>query len=79
MAESSVPQWLKRTRRAPSAVRSASAKLLANTLREIPVVDGDGQVLALLDEMDIAQWHMNAATSVSRTPVPLSRPIGERR
>jgi len=57
-------------------LRTASARLLANTLREIPVVDVTGKVLAMLDETDIAQWHINAAGSDSKTPLPVSRPRG---
>lgn len=60
-----------------SDLRTASARLLANTLREIPVTDAIGKVLALLDETDIAQWHMNAAGRESKTPLPLSRPSWE--
>ncbi len=58
-------------------LRTASARLLANTLREIPVTDLAGHVLALLDEKDIAQWHINAAGSDSKTPLPRSRPSWE--
>jgi chloride channel protein, CIC family len=58
-------------------LRTASARLLANTLREIPVTDSSGQLLALLDEMDIAQWHINASANVSKTPLPISRPHWE--
>jgi CIC family chloride channel protein len=60
-----------------SDLRTASARLLANTLREIPVTDPLGKVLALLDETDIAQWHINAAGRESKTPLPLSRPSWE--
>jgi CIC family chloride channel protein len=54
-------------------LRTASARLLANTLREVPVTDSSGKILALLDEMDIAQWHINASANASKTPLPVSR------
>ena len=54
-------------------LRVASARLLGNELREIPVTDSSGQILAVLDETDIARWHMGATES-SRTPLPISRP-----
>jgi CIC family chloride channel protein len=53
-------------------LRTATSKLLSNTLRAVPVTDLTGKVLALLDEMDIAQWHMSAAANSSRTPLPVS-------
>jgi CIC family chloride channel protein len=58
-------------------LRTASERLLANGLREIPVVDSSGQVLNLLDEMDIAQWHVSVATHSQKTPLPTSRPSWE--
>lgn len=56
---------------------TATERLLANSLREIPVTDSGGRVLALLEEMDIAQWHVNAAATSTRTPLPTSRPSWE--
>lgn len=56
---------------------TATERMLANSLREIPVVDSTGRVMALLDEMDIAQWHVNAAATSQRTPLPISRPSWE--
>lgn len=56
---------------------TATERLLANSLREIPVTDSGGRVLAILDEMDIAQWHVNAAATSQRTPLPISRPSWE--
>lgn len=53
---------------------TVTERLLANSLREIPVTESSGKVLALLDEMDIAQWHITAAATSQRTPVPVSRP-----
>jgi CIC family chloride channel protein len=56
---------------------AATERMLSNSLREIPVTDSTGLVLALLDEMDIAQWHVNAAATSQRTPLPTSRPSWE--
>ena len=58
-------------------LRTASARLLSNTLREIPVTDANGRLLTLLDEMDIAQWQVNASNNSLRTPLPSSRPNSE--
>lgn len=58
-------------------LRTASARLLSNTLREIPVTDSAGGVFALLDESDIAQWHIKASSDTSKTPLPISRPRWE--
>lgn len=52
----------------------ASARLLGNGLREIPVTDCTGKVIALLDEQDIAQWNMNAVEVITKTPLPFSQP-----
>lgn len=60
-----------------SDLSTATARLVSNSLRGIPVTDSSGRVLALLDEMDIAQWHINAAATSQRTPVPISRPSWE--
>lgn len=60
-----------------SDLSAATERLLANSLREIPVTDSSGKVLALLDEMDIAQWHITAAATSQRTPLPISRPSWE--
>ena len=51
---------------------TASARLLSNALREIPVTDSNGKLIGLLDEMDIAQWHLNASSAESKTPLPIS-------
>jgi chloride channel protein, CIC family len=58
-------------------LRTASERLLANSLREIPVTDSTGKVWSMLDEMDIAQWHVDAAANAQKTPLPISRPSWE--
>ena len=52
----------------------ASARLLGNSLREVPITDSTGKVFALLDEQDIAQWNISAAEVITKTPLPFSRP-----
>jgi chloride channel protein, CIC family len=42
-------------------LRDASERLLANDLRELPIVSSDGHVLGMLDESDIARLYVTAA------------------
>jgi CIC family chloride channel protein len=49
-------------------LRSATQTLLANKLREIPVVDRAGQIVGLLDEADISRFYLDATT---KTPAPI--------
>jgi CIC family chloride channel protein len=42
-------------------LRRAAERLVANQLREIPVVDGDGRIVGFLDESEIARVHLEAA------------------
>jgi CIC family chloride channel protein len=58
-------------------LKCASQRLLTNSLREIPVVDDSGAVVALLDEADLSQWHMRASSEPQNTPLPPSRPSWE--
>jgi chloride channel protein, CIC family len=55
-------------------LRAASALLLSNTLRAVPVIDTNGRFMTMLDEMDIAQWQVAASASSQMTPMPASRP-----
>ncbi len=55
-------------------VSLASERLRSNSLRELPVTDDAGTVLTMLDEMDVANWHLTARSSATMTPPPpLSR------
>jgi CIC family chloride channel protein len=51
-------------------LRTASERFVANGLHELPVVDDDGRVFALLDELDVAQWYLGAKTRTTMTPLP---------
>jgi CIC family chloride channel protein len=43
-------------------LRSATETLLRHKLREIPVIDGQGQVVGLLDEADVSRYYLQATT-----------------
>ena len=43
-------------------LRTAAEALLAHKLREIPVMDANGQVVGLLDEADISRFYLDATT-----------------
>ncbi len=43
-------------------LRCASQRLIESALREIPVVDGEGRIVAFLDEAEIARVYLQAAT-----------------
>jgi len=53
--------------RAQDSLRTAAQLLLRHKLREIPVVDGAGQIVGMLDEADISRFYLDATT---RTPPP---------
>ncbi|HXI59257.1 MAG TPA: chloride channel protein [Polyangia bacterium] len=57
--------------RAQDDLRTAAQTLLRHKLREIPVVDGTGQIVGMLDEADISRWYLDATT---KTPPPLPLP-----
>jgi CIC family chloride channel protein len=42
-------------------LRAATEKLLANRLRDLPVVDEDGRLLGFVDESEIAKIHLSSA------------------
>src|SRR5882724_3314759 len=65
---SGVPVVVPELRVAPDDdLRSATQMLLLHKLREIPVVDGAGQIVGLLDEADISRFYLDAST---KTPPP---------
>jgi CIC family chloride channel protein len=41
-------------------LRRATERLVANGLRELPVVDGTGAVVGFLDERDVAKVYLRA-------------------
>lgn len=43
-------------------LRSATETLLKHKLREIPVIDGAGQIVGLLDEADVSRYYLQATT-----------------
>jgi CIC family chloride channel protein len=49
-------------------LRSATETLLKHKLREIPVIDGQGQVVGLLDEADVSRYYLQATTRTPTTP-----------
>ena len=59
-------------------LRTASERMIGNGLRELPVLDGEGRLLGLLDESEIAEVYLKAAfraESADRTSgVPSQRP-----
>jgi CIC family chloride channel protein len=46
--------------RADHDLRAAAEALLANKLRRIAVVDGEGRLVGHLDESDISRWYLDA-------------------
>jgi CIC family chloride channel protein len=58
-------------------LRTASERLLINGLRDLPVVDENGMVIALLDETDLSQWSMGGAVELRNPITSPSRPNGE--
>ena len=56
-------------------LRTATERMVANGLRELPVLDADGRLLGLLDEAEIAEVYLRAASraeSADRVSVPSS-------
>jgi len=55
-------------------LRGATEAMIANDLREIPIVSSDNQVLGMLDESDIAEVYLRAAVRAEvaerRNPTP---------
>jgi CIC family chloride channel protein len=49
-------------------LRKAAEVLLALKLREIPVTDGAGQVVGMLDEADISRYYLEATTKEEERP-----------
>lgn len=58
-------------------LRSATERLLSNSLRALPVLNEVGKVVGLLDETDITQWHLSGAPEVTKSALPPSRPSWE--
>ena len=62
--------------RSDADLRTAAETMLNNKLREIQVVDTDGQVVGLLDETDISRFYLKAADEQHAKPPPHApRPI----
>ena len=51
-------------------LRTAAETMLNNKLREIQVIDADGQVVGLLDEADISRFYLKAADDQQQKPPP---------
>ena len=43
---------------------------MTNKLREIQVIDAEGQVVGLLDEADISRFYLDAAQTPAPPPAP---------
>jgi CIC family chloride channel protein len=56
--------------RSDADLRTAAETMLANKLREIQVVDSDGQVVGMLDEADISRFYLKAADEQHAKPSP---------
>jgi CIC family chloride channel protein len=56
--------------RTDADLRTAAETMLNNKLREIPVIDADGQVVGLLDEADISRFYLKAADDQQAKPAP---------
>jgi chloride channel protein, CIC family len=54
------PVWV----RPEDDLRLATERLLANGMRELPVLDAEGKVLGILDEAEVARLHVQAAARV---------------
>ena len=54
--------------RTDADLRTAAELMLNNKLREIPVLDADGQVVGLLDEADISRFYLKAADEQQPKP-----------
>ena len=56
--------------RSDADLRTAAETMLNNKLREIQVVDNEGQVVGLLDEADISRFYLRAADEQHPKPPP---------
>jgi CIC family chloride channel protein len=56
-------------------LRKATEQLVANGLRELPVVDASGAVIGFLDEREVARLYLKAEARASDAPVPLGDDI----
>jgi len=56
--------------RSDADLRSAAETMLNNKLREIQVVDNEGNVVGLLDEADISRFYLKAADDQNPKPPP---------
>ena len=72
--------------RSDADLRTAAETMLNNKLREIQVIDADGQVVGLLDEADISRFYLKAARRTARAnrqrqpdPDPVAASLGRRR
>ena len=54
--------------RSDADLRTAAETMLNNKLREIQVIDADGQVVGLLDEADISRFYLKAADEQHAKP-----------
>ena len=54
------------TARPEDDLRRVTERLVANGLREIPVVDGEGKIVGFLDEAEIQRVHLEAASRAER-------------
>ncbi|HVZ86779.1 MAG TPA: chloride channel protein [Polyangia bacterium] len=53
-----------------TSLRAAAETMLSKKLREIQVIDADGQVVGLLDEADISRFYLEAGDKPAATPAP---------
>jgi CIC family chloride channel protein len=60
--------------RSDADLRSAAETMLNNKLREIQVVDNEGNVVGLLDEADISRFYLKAADDQNPKPPPPADP-----
>jgi CIC family chloride channel protein len=56
--------------RSDADLRTAAEMMLNNKLREIQVVDAEGNVVGLLDEADISRFYLKAADDQQAKPPP---------
>ncbi|APR82582.1 Chloride channel protein [Minicystis rosea] len=59
---------------ANEALRKAIETMLANELREIPVLDADGQIIGFLDESDVGKAYLEATARRPADATPLTAP-----
>jgi CIC family chloride channel protein len=56
-------------------LRTATEHLVANGLRELPVVDGSGAVIGFLDEREVARLYLRAEARTADAALPLGEDI----